>query len=174
MGKAGFQSDEARAHAKLLAMDHRPHLLRWREIVHPLFWPVFFWNLRRFVVVLGRLRAEQGDNGQIAYEITWWGAIRIHWTYPEAEAEWDAELGACARRIHLATLDVFNPYLSTCVPLSLAEGEGPGVRDLFRLRSVLASGTAALTLDPSPAGGRGRRAGLALGVFPEPGHLNTS
>ncbi|MEL6664167.1 MAG: hypothetical protein AAFR33_14320, partial [Pseudomonadota bacterium] len=44
VGKAGFQSDEARAHAKLLAMDHRPHLLRWREIVHPLFWPVFLWN----------------------------------------------------------------------------------------------------------------------------------
>ncbi|MEO0786654.1 MAG: hypothetical protein AAFY10_13235, partial [Pseudomonadota bacterium] len=93
-------------------MDQRPHLLRWREIVHPLFWPVFFWNLRRFVVVLGRLRAEQGDNGQIAYEITWWGAIRIHWTYAEPETEWDDCLEGCAKRIHLATLDVFNPFLT--------------------------------------------------------------
>ncbi|MEO0786536.1 MAG: hypothetical protein AAFY10_12635, partial [Pseudomonadota bacterium] len=105
----------------------RPTSLRdWKQIVHPLFWPVFFWNLRRFVVVVGRLRAEQGDMGQIAYEITWWGAIRIHWTYPEAEAEWDEALGACAKRIHLATLDVFNPYL-TPLAADPSAGWGPSL-----------------------------------------------
>ena len=157
-------------------MDQRPHLLRWREIVHPLFWPVFFWNLRRFVVVLGKLRAEQGDNGQIAYEITWWGAIRINWTYPEAEAEWDADLGACARRIHLATLDVFNPYL-TPHAADPSAGWGPSLNGekLRRwLRSAL-NGPARTASSPR-AGYLPAQvsAALGVGVFPEPGHLNTS
>ena len=157
-------------------MDHRPHLLRWREIVHPLFWSVFFWNLRRFVGVLGRLRAEQGDMGQIAYEITWWGAIRIHWTYPEAEAAWDEALGACSRRIHLATLDVFNPYLLTSAADPSA-GWGPSLNGV-KLRRWLRS---ALSMDlcqaSTPRDGylpSQVSAGLLAGVFPEPGHLNTS
>ncbi|MEL6956228.1 MAG: hypothetical protein AAFO88_06265 [Pseudomonadota bacterium] len=157
-------------------MDQRPHLLRWREIVHPLFWPVFFWNLRRFVVVLGRLRAEQGDMGQIAYEITWWGAIRIHWTYPEAEAAWDAELGACARRIHLATLDVFNPYLSkSAADPSAGWGSslnGAGLRRWLRSALSDQAHSAASPRDgylPAQVS-----AELLAGAFPELGHLNTS
>ncbi|MEL6753303.1 MAG: hypothetical protein AAFO57_04700 [Pseudomonadota bacterium] len=157
-------------------MNHRPHLLRWREIVHPLFWPVFFWNLRRFVVVLGRLRAEQGDNGQIAYEITWWGAIRIHWTYPEAEAEWDAHLGACAKRIHLATLDVFNPYL-TPHAADPSAGWGPSLNGDWPRRWLRSA------LDGPAHAASSPRAGYLpaqvsaehwVGAFPEPRHLNTS
>ena len=157
-------------------MNHRPHLLRWREIVHPLFWPVFFWNLRRFVVVLGKLRAEQGDYGQIAYEITWWGAIRIHWTYPEPEAEWGAELGVCAHRIHLATLDVFNPYL-TPHAADPSAGWGPSLNgDALRrwLRSAL-NGPAHAASSPRTGYLPSQvSAELGAGAFPEPGHLNTS
>ncbi|MEL6661611.1 MAG: hypothetical protein AAFR33_01315 [Pseudomonadota bacterium] len=157
-------------------MNHRPHLLLWREIVHPLFWPVFFWNLRRFVVVLGRLRAEQGDMGQIAYEITWWGAIRIHWTYAEPGAEWDDCLEGCAKRVHLATLDVFNPFLSTSAADPSA-GWGPslnGVKLHRWLRSSLNG--PAHTASSHRAGYLPSQvsAGLWVGVFPERGHLNTS
>ncbi|MEO0786195.1 MAG: hypothetical protein AAFY10_10885, partial [Pseudomonadota bacterium] len=152
-------------------MDQRPHLLRWREIVHPLFWPVFFWNLRRFVVVLGRLRAEQGDHGQIAYEITWWGAIRIHWTYAEAQPEWDDCLEGCVKRIHLATLDVFNSYLTPCAADPSA-GWGPSLNGV-KLRRWLRS---ALSMDlchvSSPRAGylpSQVSAGLLVGAFPELG-----
>ena len=157
-------------------MDHRPHLLRWREIVHPLFWPVFFWNLRRFVVVLGKLRAEQGDNGQIAYEITWWGAIRIHWTYPEPEVEWDADLGAYARRIHLATLDVFNPYLTPHAADPSASW-GPSLNGATLRRWLRAALNGPAHTVSSPRDGylpSQVSAGLLVGAFPEPGHLNTS
>ncbi|MEO0786514.1 MAG: hypothetical protein AAFY10_12525 [Pseudomonadota bacterium] len=157
-------------------MDHRPHLLRWREIVHPLFWPVFFWNLRRFVVVLARLRAEQGDNGQIAYEITWWGAIRIHWTYPEPVGEWDAELGACARRIHLATLDVFNPYL-TPHAADPSAGWGPSLKGAALSRWLRSTLSMNLCQTSSPRDvylPSQVSAELRAGVFPEPGNLNTS
>ncbi|MEO0786941.1 MAG: hypothetical protein AAFY10_14690 [Pseudomonadota bacterium] len=157
-------------------MDHRPHFLRWREIVHPLFWPVFFWNLRRFVVVLGKLRAEQGDNGQIAYEITWWGAIRIHWTYPEPEVEWDADLGAYARRIHLATLDVFNPYLTPHAADPSASW-GPSLNGATLRRWLRAALNGPAHTVSSPRDGylpSQVSAGLLVGAFPEPGHLNTS
>ena len=168
-------SDGPRARAKLPPMT-RPTSLRWQQVVHPLFWPVFFWNLRRFVVVLARLRAEQGDNGQIAYEITWWGAIRIHWTYPEAAPEWDPDLGECSRRIHLATLVVFNPYL-TPLAADPSEGWGPSLNGAALRRWLRSALLTDLCQASSPRAGYLPSqvfAELWAGAFPEPGHLNTS
>ena len=86
-------------------------LSRWKEIVHPIFWPLFFWNLRRFARFL-RQRIETGGNGLIDYEVTWWGGIRIYEMYnPDAPA-WDAGLEGCSRCVHIATLDVLNPHLT--------------------------------------------------------------
>ncbi|MEM9740917.1 MAG: hypothetical protein AAF829_13760, partial [Pseudomonadota bacterium] len=87
-------------------MSPQSPLLHWREIVYPLFWPVFFWNLRRFVRFM-RLRIEAGGGeGLISYEVTWWGAIRIDRVVDPDGPAWDAALAPRARRVHLATLDV--------------------------------------------------------------------
>ncbi|MEM9738992.1 MAG: hypothetical protein AAF829_03920 [Pseudomonadota bacterium] len=140
-----------------------PLLMRWREIVHPLFWPVFFWNLRRFVRVLDGLRERQGDYGQLSYGITWWGAIQIRWVIPETAPDWDETLGPMARRIHLATLDVLNPYLCAAVPGRLGCGLLPV--QFYENAGPLAQATST-----------GRVAWIALntGRFPQPEHLNTS
>jgi len=154
-------------------------LSRWREIVHPIFWPVFFWNLRQFAKFL-RLRIEAGGNGLISYDVTWWGGIRIFEMYnPDAPA-WDAKLEGCAKRVHVATLDVFNPCLSTRAPLSHL-GEGPGVRGrgLSWQRILSIEALIPLTPDPSPAGegnalGGCQGVALAFGTFPNLPFLNTS
>ena len=86
-------------------------LARWRSIVHPIFWPVFFWNLRRFAKFL-RLRIEAGGNGLISYDVTWWGGIRIYELFDPDTPAWDAPLQGCAKRVHIATLDVLNPHLT--------------------------------------------------------------
>ncbi|MEO0786951.1 MAG: hypothetical protein AAFY10_14740, partial [Pseudomonadota bacterium] len=134
--------------------------------------PVFFWNLRRFARFM-RTRIEARGNGLVGYEITWWGAIRIFELIDPDAPAWDAGLEGCANRIHLATLDVFNPYLSPSVPLSRAAGEGLGVRAaVLEASAILNSTIDALTLGPSPASGRGRR--MLPGTFPNLPHLNTS
>ncbi|MEO0817515.1 MAG: hypothetical protein AAFX86_09445 [Pseudomonadota bacterium] len=82
-------------------MDTRSQILRWREIVHPLFWPVFFWNLWKFAHFL-RLRIEASGNGLISFQVTWWGAIRIYEVIDPDAPTWDAglerERGACVSR----------------------------------------------------------------------------
>ena len=58
------------------------------------------------------MRIEAGGNGLISYDVTWWGGIRIYEMYhPDAPA-WDAPLQGCAKRVHIATLDVLNPHLT--------------------------------------------------------------
>lgn len=58
----------------------------WRETFCPLFWPVFFWNLRKFANFL-RQRIETGGNRLIDYELTWWGGIGIYEMFdPDAPA----------------------------------------------------------------------------------------
>ena len=93
-------------------MDTRSPIQRWREIVHPLFWPVFFCNLRKFARFM-HARIEARGNGLVGYDITWWGAIRIFELIDPDAPAWDAGLEGCSQRVHLATLDLFNPYLST-------------------------------------------------------------
>jgi len=142
-------------------------LSRWREIVHPIFWPVFFWNLRGFLRLVQNLREDHPQDGQIAYAVTWWGGIHVEWVYPNdtAPAEgWDSELQACTRRIRIATLDVFNPHLSPLPQIPAQAGIHGSVPDPGALVARIVHGSL-------PAQGP---AGLSVGAFPEPGHLNTS
>ncbi|MEL6568544.1 MAG: hypothetical protein AAFQ22_09010 [Pseudomonadota bacterium] len=149
-------------------MDTRSQLLRWREIVHPFFWPVFFWNLRKFAAMLSRRLEENDGQGFISYEITWWGGIRV-WRMVDPDApSWDANLEGCARRVRLATQDVRNPHLSS---RAIFSPQGDEANALSLLRALAISTPCALT--PSPAWKR-LRFGPALGCFAEPAHLNTS
>ncbi|MEL6569333.1 MAG: hypothetical protein AAFQ22_13015 [Pseudomonadota bacterium] len=150
-------------------MDTRSQILRWREIVHPFFWPVFFWNLWKFAHFL-RLLIETSGNGLITFGVTWWGAIRIYDVIDPDAPRWDDGLGECANRLHLARLDVGNPYLANRVPLTL---QGEGASALTLMISLTIQAFCLRSLDPSLAG-RGRRARLALGCFVEPAHLNSS
>ncbi|MEO0817422.1 MAG: hypothetical protein AAFX86_08950 [Pseudomonadota bacterium] len=146
-------------------MNTRSQILRWREIVHPFFWPVFFWNLWKFSRFL-RLRIEASGNGLISFQVTWWGAIRIYDVIDPDAPSWDAGLEECTDRLQLAKLDVGNPYLSYRAPLSQV-GMAPGSE--ANVLSMLTS----LTTRTRHAG-KGRRMALALGCFAEPSHLNTS
>jgi len=164
-------------------MNNTSPLSCWKEIVHPIFWPVFFWNLRGFLRLIQHLREDHPQDGQIAYAVTWWGGIHVEWVFPNDVApaqSWDSELQSCTRRIRIATLDVFNPHLTARTPLSHL-GEGPGVRGSGA--SIEPAGRnqrpLPLTPNPSPAGEGDARgwhygAALAFGAFPQPGHLNTS
>ena len=58
-------------------MNQASPLARWKEIVHPIFWPVFFWNLRGFLRLVQHLREVHPNEGQIAYAVTWWGGIHV-------------------------------------------------------------------------------------------------
>ena len=148
-------------------MNQASPLSRWREIVHPIFWPVFFWNLRGFQRLVQHLREVHPNEGQIAYAVTWWGGIHVEWVYPNdaAPAEsWDSELKSCARRIHLATLDTSNPHLSPLPPVPAQAGIHGSVSDPGALVARIVHGSL-----PSQ-----EPAGFGAGTFPQPGHLNTS
>ena len=146
-------------------MDTRSQILRWREIVHPFFWPVFFWNLWKFAH-FRRLRIETRGNGLITFEVTWWGAIRIYEVIDPDAPRWDAGLEGCTDRLHLAKLDVGNPYLSyRAAVFQVATAPEARATVLSMLRSVITRTRHA---------GKGRRTALALGCFAEPSHLNTS
>ncbi|MEM1151741.1 MAG: hypothetical protein AAGI03_14515 [Pseudomonadota bacterium] len=147
-------------------MDHRrpsSPISRWREIVHPLFWPVFFWNLRRFAATLQK-KIAAGGNGLISYEITWWGSIRIHVRIDPDPPSWDAPLEACARRVHVATLDIGNPHLTDCPALPNETGLD---RSIFGPRAIAASLLKGIL--PAP-----HTAAIPAGTFPNLPHLDTS
>ena len=149
-------------------MDTGSQILRWREIVHPFFWPVFFWNLRKFAAKLARKIEENAGQGLISYEITWWGGIRIYQMIDPDAPAWNAVLESCARRVHLATLDVGNPHLSSGAVFTLQGNRANALSSL----TALAISTP-YVFRPSRAGKR-LRLELALGCFAEPAHLNTS
>ncbi|MEL6569781.1 MAG: hypothetical protein AAFQ22_15305, partial [Pseudomonadota bacterium] len=149
-------------------MDTRSPILRWREIVHPFFWPVFFWNLRKFAATLAHKIEENNSQGLVSFDITWWGGIRVHLMIDPDAPRWDAGLERCAKCVHLATLDVGNPYLSTSVPLTL---QGVLTSDLSRRMTISIETPHALGPPPAPSG---KRLTLAFGCFAEPAHLNTS
>ncbi|MEO0817053.1 MAG: hypothetical protein AAFX86_07060 [Pseudomonadota bacterium] len=149
-------------------MDTRSQIQRWREIVHPFFWPVFFWNLRRFAAMI-TLRLEENDGqGFISYEITWWGGIRVWRMVDPDPPRWDAGLKDRARRVHLATLHVGNPHLSSGAIFALQEDRANALTSLTAL--VISTPYA---LHPTRTGKRLCTV-LALGCFAEPAHLNTS
>ncbi|MEM1152343.1 MAG: hypothetical protein AAGI03_17655, partial [Pseudomonadota bacterium] len=130
---------------------------------HPFFWPVFFWNLRRFAATLQK-KIAAGGNGLISYEITWWGGIRIHVMIDPDPPAWDTPLDDCALRVQIATLDIGNPYLTDC-PLIAAHAETD--ESIFGLRlcaEILLKG-----ILPAP-----HTAAIPAGTFPNLPHLDTS
>ncbi|MEM1152178.1 MAG: hypothetical protein AAGI03_16815 [Pseudomonadota bacterium] len=136
---------------------------RWREIVHPFFWPVFFWNLRRFAATLQK-KIAAGGNGLISYEITWWGGIRIHVMIDPDPPTWDWELEDCARRLHIATLDIGNPYLTDC-PLIAVQAEID--ESIFGSSAIAASLLKGILPTPDLAT-------IPAGTFPNLPHFDTS
>ncbi|MEM1151366.1 MAG: hypothetical protein AAGI03_12540 [Pseudomonadota bacterium] len=135
----------------------------WREIVHPLFWPVFFWNLRRFAATLQK-KIAAGGNGLISYEITWWGGIRIHVMIDPDPPAWDWELQSCARRVHVTTLDIGNPHLTGCPALPNRTGLD---RSIFGSSALAASWLDGTVPAQQPTG-------IPAGTFPNLPHLDTS
>ncbi|MEM1150835.1 MAG: hypothetical protein AAGI03_09780 [Pseudomonadota bacterium] len=136
---------------------------RWREIVHPFFWPVFFWNLRRFAATLQK-RIAAGGNGLISYEITWWGGIRIHVMIDPDPPSWDAPLDDCARRVHIAKLDIGNPHLTGCPLIAALAGIDEPIFGSESCTPSLLKG-----ILPAPD-----LATLPAGTFPNLPHLDTS
>ncbi|MEM1104909.1 MAG: hypothetical protein AAGH87_00855 [Pseudomonadota bacterium] len=144
------------APAASLGRQIAPTLENWRAVVWPLFWPVFFWNLRIFLRLIQEQKAAVGPKGVFIYEVTWYGVIRVHWMQPPAAERWDDALAVCARRVG-------------CVL---------GGDDLDRActaEALVAQAKAALVGVPAnPSATQSRRARLALGAFPGPGRLDTS
>ncbi|MEM1105448.1 MAG: hypothetical protein AAGH87_03585 [Pseudomonadota bacterium] len=133
-----------------------PTLENWRAVVWPLFWPVFFWNLRVFLRLMQEQKAAVGRKGVFIYEVTWYGVIRIHWMQPPATPRWDDALSRCARRMGRV--------------LGCEAGD-----HAFDVEALVAQAKAALAgvlLNPRAA--QSRRAELASGAFPRPAHLDTS
>ncbi|MEM1149814.1 MAG: hypothetical protein AAGI03_04555 [Pseudomonadota bacterium] len=77
---------------------------------------------------------------------------------------WDAPLDACARRVHVATLDIGNPHLTDC-PLiaALAAMHKP----IFGPRAIVASVLKGMLPAPDLAA-------IPAGSFPNLTHLDTS
>jgi len=144
-------------------MNQASPLARWREIVHPIFWPVFFWNLRKFAIFL-RLRTEASGNGLISYDVTWWGGIRIYEIHDPDTPAWNAGLDDCATRVHLATLDVSNPHLTKRPQIPAQAGIHGSVSNPGALMATIVHGSL-------PAQGP---ADIFVAAFPDLAFLNTS
>ncbi|MEN0079235.1 MAG: hypothetical protein AAF753_09010 [Pseudomonadota bacterium] len=137
-----------------------PTLENWRAVVWPLFWPVFFWNLRIFLRLMQDQKAAVGPRGVFIYEVTWYGVIRIHWMQPPTPARWDDRLDGCAKRVRRALSEVGRDWTFDVEAL------------VAQAKAGLASAMAGLP--PNPRAAIGRRAPLAMGAFPGPGRLDTS
>ncbi|MEM1104813.1 MAG: hypothetical protein AAGH87_00365 [Pseudomonadota bacterium] len=137
-----------------------PTLGNWRQVVWPLFWPVFFWNLRGFLRLIQGQMARARRKGVFVYEVTWYGAIHIHWMQPATPARWNTALEGCARRAQRI----------------LGRDGAP--------EAIAADGLAQCARAlPRPGGWAAQlkrarfarlRARLALGAFPGPAHIDTS
>ncbi|MEM1152137.1 MAG: hypothetical protein AAGI03_16605, partial [Pseudomonadota bacterium] len=105
-----------------------------------------------------------GGNGLISYEITWWGGIRIHVMIDPDPPSWDAPLADCARRVHVATLDIGNPYLTDCPQIATrAETD----------KSILGSSALAASVFKGILPAQ-NPAAISVGTFPNLPHLDTS
>ncbi|MEM6947640.1 MAG: hypothetical protein AAF486_06080 [Pseudomonadota bacterium] len=133
-----------------------PTLENWRAVVWPLFWPVFFWNLRIFLRLIQEQKAAVGRKGVFIYEVTWYGVIKIHWMQPPTPERWDDAVAGCARRIRRVL-------------------ERDAGLHAFDVEALVAQAKAALAgVLPSRGAARSRFARLTLGAFPGPGRLDTS
>ncbi|MEM1106111.1 MAG: hypothetical protein AAGH87_06950 [Pseudomonadota bacterium] len=144
------------APARPLGRQAAPTLENWRAVVWPLFWPVFFWNLRVFLRLIQEHKAAVGPKGVFIYEVTWYGVIRIHWMQPPTVERWDDALGRCARRVGRV----------------LGREAGDHALDVEALVARAKTATAGLLANPRAA--QSRRAELASGAFPGLAHLDTS
>ncbi|MEM1106646.1 MAG: hypothetical protein AAGH87_09675 [Pseudomonadota bacterium] len=144
------------AQAPRIGRQIAPTLENWRAVVWPLFWPVFFWNLRVFLRLMQEQSAAVGPRGVFIYEVTWYGVIRIHWMQPPTPARWDDTLDGCARRIHRV----------------LGRGACEQAFDVEALVAQAKTAMAGVLLNPRAA--TGRRVRLALGAFPGPSRLDSS
>ncbi|MEM1105230.1 MAG: hypothetical protein AAGH87_02485 [Pseudomonadota bacterium] len=133
-----------------------PTLENWRAVVWPLFWPVFFWNLRIFLRLIQEQKAAVGPKGVFIYEVTWYGVIKIHWMQPPAAPCWDDALAVCARRMgRVLGREALEQWFGTQALVAQAKAALAGVLPNLRVT-------------------KSRRAELALGAFPGPAHLDTS
>ncbi|MEM6947351.1 MAG: hypothetical protein AAF486_04605 [Pseudomonadota bacterium] len=133
-----------------------PTLENWRAVVWPLFWPVFFWNLRVFLRLIQEQKAAVGPKGVFIYEVTWYGVIKIHWIQPPTAERWDGGLTGCARRMRRV--------------LGLDAREHASATEALVARAKAAM--AGLLANPCAAAGR--RARITYSAFPGPGRLDTS
>ncbi|MEN0079127.1 MAG: hypothetical protein AAF753_08440 [Pseudomonadota bacterium] len=144
------------APAASLGRQVAPKLENWRAVVWPLFWPVFFWNLRIFLRLIQERKAAVGPKGVFIYEVTWYGVIKIHWMQPPTPARWDDDLGGCARRVGRV----------------LRRDAGDRA---FNVEALVAQAKAVMAgLLANPRAATGRRARLASGASPGPARLDTS
>ena len=65
----------------LLSIRNDPHLRRYFDFVHPFFWPVLYWQLKRAWLFLQREKLTS-----VLLSVTWWGSVRIVYLGDKIEA----------------------------------------------------------------------------------------
>lgn len=63
--------------------------------VHPLFWPVLWWNLHRFVARLEVLMTLYGRDARLSWRVSWYGVIEIYAVHPVPQRSWRHVLADC-------------------------------------------------------------------------------
>ena len=63
--------------------------------VHPLFWPVLWWSLHRFVARLAVIMEVHGRDARISWRVSWYGVIEIRAVHPVPRPTWRNLLADC-------------------------------------------------------------------------------
>lgn len=63
--------------------------------VHPLFWPVLWWSLHRFVARLAVIMDLHGRDARISWRVSWFGVIEISAVHPVPKPTWRNLLAGC-------------------------------------------------------------------------------
>jgi hypothetical protein len=105
--------------------------------VHPLFWPVLWWSLHRFVARLEQVMELHGRDARISWRVSWYGVIEIYAVHALPQPTWRNVLAECCAMVARACAG----------PVGMAE------QICGRLRHVLADPLTALlvaALAPHP------------------------
>jgi hypothetical protein len=94
---------------RFLRIRNSVHFRRYFDAVHPLFWPLLFWNLGRVMTWMGA-----GQYGEAFIEITWWGGVKLHLVGDKIEAE--KQIPIAQTRPHWS-----DPVWSMDVPVSISD-----------------------------------------------------